>query len=279
MNKIRINAELLRALFSAVFLFLAFLAKTKGLTSIYIPCFIFAMIVGGFGNFKKAYHSIKRLDFNMNVLMSVAVIGAVAIGELEEGAVVSLLYSISEMLESWTMESARRSLQKLIDMAPKIARVKKPWGEVEVPVDEINTGDIIVVRPGEKVAMDGVIIKGESAINESTITGESIPVEKGPGDEVYAGTINIHGSLEVKVTKLVQDTTLAKIIHLVEEAQAKRAPVQAFVDRFAAVYTPIVLGLAGIITLFPPRFYLALSGSRGFTEVWLYWWYRALAHW
>ncbi|MCF6097243.1 cadmium-translocating P-type ATPase [Thermovorax subterraneus] len=264
----RFEDELLRALFSAVFLLLAFLAKTKGLTFIYIPCFIFAMIVGGFGNFKKAYHSIKRLDFNMNVLMSVAVIGAVAIGELEEGAVVSLLYSISEMLESWTMESARRSLQKLIDMAPKIARVKKPWGEVEVPVDEINTGDIIVVRPGEKVAMDGVIIKGESAINESTITGESIPVEKGPGDEVYAGTINIHGSLEVKVTKPVQDTTLAKIIHLVEEAQAKRAPVQAFVDRFAAVYTPIVLGLAGIITLFPPLLF-------GFE--WQPWIYRGLA--
>jgi len=264
----RVNQEVLSASLSAVFLALGFFTKAKGLTLIYVPSFVIAMIIGGMDNFKEAYRSIKQLEFNMHVLMGVAVIGAVAIGELEEGAVVSFLYAVSEMLESWSMDSARKSLQKLVDMAPKTARVKRPSGEVEVPVEEVNIGDILLIRPGEKVAMDGVIVKGESAINESTITGESIPAEKGPGDEVYAGTININGFLEVRVTKLVNDTTLAKIIHLVQEAQSKRAPIQTFVDRFAAVYTPIVIGLAGLMMILPP---LLL----GFD--WYPWIYRGLA--
>lgn len=266
---IGINRELLRAAMSAAVLFAAYIGKMVGIKAyIYVLLYLLAMITGGWGNFRKAYYSLRCLNFNMSVLMSIAVIGAVAIGELEEGAVVAFLYSISEMLESWTVERTRRSIRLLMDIAPRTARIKKPWGEVDVPVDKINIGDIMVIRPGEKIAMDGIIIKGESAINEAAITGESIPADKGPGDEVYAGTLNIQGSLEVKVTKRVQDTTLAKIIHLVEEAQTRRAPVQAFVDRFAAVYTPIVLVLAGAIALLPPLFL-------GYE--WQSWIYRGLA--
>ncbi|TYP57837.1 Cd2+/Zn2+-exporting ATPase [Thermosediminibacter litoriperuensis] len=266
---IKINSELLRTAVSAVALLAAYIGKKTGMsTHIYVPLFLLAMVTGGWGNFRKACYSLRRLNFNMSVLMSIAVMGAVAIGELEEGAVVSFLYSVSEMLESWTMERARQSIRRLMDIAPKTARIKKPWGEADVPVDEINIDDIMVIRPGEKIAMDGVIIKGESAVNEAAVTGESIPAEKGPGDEVYAGTLNIHGSLEVKVTKLVQDTTLAKIIHLVEEAQTRRAPAQAFVDRFAAVYTPIVIMLAGTVALVPPLFL-------GYE--WRPWLYRGLA--
>lgn len=266
---IKINKELLRTVVSAAALLAAYIGRKVGVIAyFYVPLFLLAMVAGGWENFRKAYYSLRRLNLNMSVLMSIAVIGAVAIGELEEGAVVAFLYSVSEMLESWTMERARRSIRLLMDIAPKTARIKKPWGEVDVPVDEINIGDIIVIRPGEKIAMDGVILKGESAINEAAITGESIPAEKGPGDEVYAGTINTHGSLEVKVTKLVQDTTLAKIIHLVEEAQTRRAPVQAFVDRFAAVYTPIVIVLAGAVALVPPLF---------LGHEWTPWLYRGLA--
>lgn len=226
--------------------------RAGGSSAIFIPLYVVSMAVGGWGNFHKAFYSLPRLDFNMSVLMSMAVIGAMAIGQWEEGAVVAFLYSVSEMLEAWTMERARQSIRQLMDIAPKVARILRPTGEVDVPVEEIQAGDVMIIRPGEKIAMDGRIIKGESAINQAAITGESVPVEKGPGDEVFAGTLNTHGSLEVEVTKLVQDTTIAKIIHLVEEAQAKRAPSQAFVERFAAIYTPIVLVLAAGIALVPP---------------------------
>lgn len=245
--------ELIRVVAAAVALLSGYITERAGGSSaIFIPLYVVSMAVGGWGNFRKAFYSLPRLDFNMSVLMSMAVIGAMAIGQWEEGAVVAFLYSVSEMLEAWTMERARQSIRQLMDIAPKVARILRPTGEVDVPVEEIQVGDVMIIRPGEKIAMDGRIIKGESAINQAAITGESVPVEKGPGDEVFAGTLNTHGSLEVEVTKLVQDTTIAKIIHLVEEAQAKRAPSQAFVERFAAIYTPIVLVLAAGIALVPP---------------------------
>ncbi len=250
------NWELVRTVISAAALLAAYVVeRAGGATSLFIPLYVTAMVAGGWGNARKAWYSLPRLDFNMSVLMTVAVIGALAIGEWGEGAVVAFLYSVSEMLESWTMGRVRRSIRDLMDIAPQVARIRRRTGEeVEIPVEEIRVGDVMIVRPGEKIAMDGRIIKGESALNEAAITGESVPVEKGLGAEVYAGTLNTHGSLEVEVTKLVQDTTIAKIVHLVEEAQAKRAPSQAFVDRFAAVYTPIVLALAAGIVLIPPLF-------------------------
>jgi len=153
-------------------------------------------------------------------------------------------------------------------IAPQTARVRRAEGEVEIPVEKVNVGDVMLVRPGEKIAMDGVIVLGESAVNQAAITGESIPVAKGPGDEVFAGTLNTAGYLEVRVTKLVQDTTLAKIIQMVENAQSQRAPTQALVERFAAVYTPIVLALAVLIVVIPPT----LLG-----EAWIPWIYRGLA--
>lgn len=265
-----VNWELLRVVVSAAALAAAYIAeRAGGPVTLFIPLYVGAITAGGWGNARKALYSLPRLDFNMSVLMTIAVTGAMAIGEWGEGAVVALLYSVSELLESWTMGQVRRSIRDLMDIAPKVARVRRPGGEeVEVPVEEIQVSDVMIVRPGEKIAMDGRIVKGESAINEAAITGESVPVEKGPGAEVYAGTLNTHGSLEVKVTKLVQDTTIAKIIHLVEEAQAKRAPSQAFVDRFAAVYTPIVLVLAAGIVLVPPLFF-------GYS--WGPWIYRGLA--
>lgn len=264
------NWELVRAVISAAALLSALaVQRTGGTASLFIPLYVGAMAVGGWGNARRAAYSLPRLDFNMSVLMTIAVIGAAAIGEWSEGAVVAFLYSVSEMLESWTMERVRRSIRGLMDIAPKVARIRRATGEeVEVPVEEIQVGDVMIVRPGEKIAMDGRIIKGESAINEAAITGESVPVEKGPGAEVFAGTINAHSSLEVEVTKLVQDTTIAKIIHLVEEAQAQRAPSQAFVDRFAAVYTPVVLALAAGIVLVPPS---------AFGQPWGPWIYRGLA--
>ncbi|HBT47747.1 MAG TPA: cadmium-translocating P-type ATPase, partial [Peptococcaceae bacterium] len=208
---------------------------------------------GGWGNFRRAAYSLPRLDFNMSVLMTLALAGAMAIGEWREGAVVAFLYSLSEVLESWTIGRVRQSIHGLMAIAPRRARIRRADGkEMEIPVEEIGVGDIMVVRPGERIAMDGRILKGESAVDESPITGESMPVEKGAGDEVYAGSLNTYGFLEVEVTKLVQDTTLARILHLVEEAQSRRAASQVLVDRFAKVYTPVVLALAvGLGVLLP----------------------------
>lgn len=265
-----VNWELLRTVIAAGALLAAYIVeRAGGAATLFISLYLIAIIAGVWGNARKAWYSLPRLDFNMSVLMTIAVIGAVAIGEWEEGAVVAFLYSVSEMLESWTMERVRRSIRALMDIAPRVARIRRQAGEeIEVPVEEIQVGDVMIVHPGEKIAMDGRIIKGESAVNEAAITGEAVPVEKGPGAEVYAGTLNTHGSLEVEVTKLVRDTTIARIIHLVEEAQARRAPSQAFVERFAAVYTPIVLALAAGIVLVPPL----LLGYP-----WSPWIYRGLA--
>lgn len=236
--------------------------------SILVIPFSIAIVIGGFTTARKALFSLSKLNFDMNVLMTVAVAGAALIGEWSEGAAVSFLFSISNTLEAYTMEKARRSIKKLMDIAPKQALVRRHCGEAMIPVDEIRIGDVVIVKPGEKIPMDGTVTKGASAVNQAAITGESIPVQKSPGDEVFAGTLNHEGSIEIRVTKLVNDTTLAKIIHLVEEAQAQKAPSQKFVDRFAAVYTPIVITLAAGIVLVPPLF---------FGEQWNPWIYRGLA--
>ncbi|MCL6454050.1 heavy metal translocating P-type ATPase [Alicyclobacillus macrosporangiidus] len=265
----QINGDLIRAILSGVSLVIGYASQKLGAPmELFLPFYIAAIVSGGWVNAKKAFYSIPRLDFNMSVLMTTAVIGAMAIGKWEEGATVAFLYSISELLEAWSMERARKSIRDLMDITPKMARIKRPTGDVEIPVDEVEVGDIMIIRPGEKIPMDGRILKGESAINEAAITGESVPAEKGPGAEVFAGTLNTTGSLEIEVTKRVEDTTIAKIIHLVEEAQTQRAPTQAFVDRFAKVYTPIVLALAVGITFVPPL----LLGYH-----WGPWVYRGLA--
>ncbi len=268
-SKKKINWSLTRAVISGLSLVIAFIMEKSHLpVQAFLPIYSLAMLIGGWGNLKKAALSLPRLNFNMSVLMSLAIIGAFAIKQYEEGATVAFLYAISEMLEAWTMEKSRRSLKQLMEIAPKTARINRQGIELEVLVEEINVGDTMIIYPGEKIAMDGEIIKGESAINQSAITGESIPVEKGVGAEVFAGTINSYGSLEVHVTKLVQDTTIAKIIHMVEEAQGKRAPSQTFVDKFASVYTPIVMIIAVFIICIPPL----LLGYE-----WTDWIYRGLA--
>lgn len=262
------NRELVRVAIAVAALLAGYLSELSTRSAaIYIPFYVVSIAVGGWGNFRKAFFSLARLDFNMSVLMSGAVIGAMAIGRWEEGAVVAFLYSVSEMLEAGTMERAGKSIRRLMNLAPNVARVLRAAGEVDIPVEDIEVGDIMIIRPGEKIAMDGRVIKGISAVNQAAITGESIPVEKGSGSEVYAGTLNTFGALEVEVTRLVQDNTIARIIHLVEEAQAKRAPAQIFVERFASVYTPIVLVLAVCIALVP----VFLSGYN-----WGPWIYRGL---
>jgi Cd2+/Zn2+-exporting ATPase len=216
------------------------------------PAFALAILLGGWTNFKKAFYAVRSLSLTMAVLMTVAMIGAVLIGEWAEAAVVAFLYAVSEFLEAWTQDRANRSLRHLIELAPKQARVRRHGHEVMLPVEAVAIGELVLVRPGEQIALDGVVAAGQSAVNQAAVTGESVPVEKGPGDAVYAGTLNTTGALTVQVTKPASSSTIAKVIELVQAAQGKKAPSQAFVDRFAAVYTPIVMGLALLVVLLPP---------------------------
>lgn len=236
-----------------------------------IAMFIIAILVGGVGIFKIGFRNLVRFEFDMKTLMTIAIIGAAIIGEWEEAAVVVFLFAVSEALEAYSMDKARQSIRQLMDIAPPTAIIKRAHGEhfheLELPTEDIEIGDILIVKPGQKIAMDGIVISGLSAVNQAAITGESIPVNKTINDEVFAGTLNEEGALEVRVTKRVEDTTIAKIIHLVEEAQAEKAPSQQFVDRFAKYYTPAIMIIAFLVAVIPPL----LVGD------WQHWIYQGLA--
>jgi len=232
-----------------------------------IPLYLIAMITGGFHIARKGLLALKNLSLDMNFLMTIAVVGAAAIGEWDEGAVVIFLFSVAHLLEAFSLDKARNSIRKLMDMSPKLALVNRDGREILVPVEDVTIGETVVVKPGSSIPVDGKICLGGSSVNQAAITGESMLVEKRVGDEVFAGTLNQQGALEVVVTKLWEDTELSRIIHLVEEAQAQRAPSQQFVDRFARYYTPIVVGGAVLVAVLP-----TLLLGAPFTV----WFYRAL---
>jgi Cd2+/Zn2+-exporting ATPase len=216
----------------------------------------------------KAWAAARRLRPDMHLLMTIAVVGAIGIGEWIEGATVAFLFALSLMLESWSVGRARRAVAALMELEPATARVVDADGrESEQTPGEVAVGTRIVVRPGERIPLDGRVAAGASLVDQAPITGESAPVDRGVGDEVFAGTINGEGALEITTTKPANDTTLARIIALVSEAQSRRAPVEQWVDRFARVYTPIVVALAVLIALLPP---LLLAGE------WSAWLYQAL---
>ena len=242
-----------------------FFGSLAGLSETWVTVlYALTIVIGGYKPARSAFYAVKSKSLDMNVLMVSAAIGAALIGEWFEGATVVWLFALGNALQNRSIERTRESIRSLINLAPSEALVKVGSQLISKPVEEVAVGDAIVIKPGEKIPLDGEVISGASSVNQAPITGESMPVDKEKDDPVYAGTINESGSLEVRVTKLVEDTTIAKIIHLVEEAQEQKAPTQAFVDRFARVYTPIVFTLALLVMVVPP-----LTGF-GTWEEWLY---------
>ncbi len=212
-----------------------------------------AIALSGLSVFKKGLAAVLRGQLNINALMSVAVAGAFVIGEWPEAAMVMALYAIAELIEARAVDRARNAIKSLLELSPQQAEVRQPNGTwLQILAKEIQVGQIVRVRPGERFALDGNVTLGNSAVDQSPVTGESMPIEKGPGDEVFAGTINQSSALEFEVTAPASDTVLARIIHAVEEAQGSRAPTQRFVDRFAAIYTPGVFVLAVGVALVGP---------------------------
>lgn len=264
------NARLRLLLLSGAALAAALLLQfLQGPAGAFKALFAVAILAGGVPVARGAWLALRtRLVTDMNFLMTIAVIGALAIGQWSEAAAVVFLFSAAELLESYSMDRTRGAIRELMNLAPQQAVVRRQGAEVTIPVHEIKPGEVMVVKPGERLAMDGTVVSGTSAVNEAPITGEPLPVEKTVGSDVYGGSINTRGALEVLVSKEYEDTTLARVIHLVEEAQAQKARSEQFVDRFARVYTPAVIVLAVLVAVLPSVVFGASFGT---------WFYRGLA--
>jgi Cd2+/Zn2+-exporting ATPase len=214
-------------------------------------CYAVAYIAGGTLSTREALRALHRGTLNVNFLMVAAALGAATIGEPREGAILLFLFSLSNTLEQYAMGRTRHAIESLMELHPQQALVRRGDAEIVVPVEALRLGDQVLVKPGERLPADGKVIKGDSSIDQSPITGESLPVEKTVGSEVFAGTINQQGYLEVEVTKLAQETTLARIIQLVEQAQAKRAPTQRMIDRFGSYYTWVIVLATALAIVLP----------------------------
>lgn len=239
-----------------------------------------AILIGGWPTLRAAISAIRARVVDMNVLMTLAVMGAAGIGEWLEGAIVVILFNVGALLQAYATERSRRSLRGLMQMSPRTARVIRSGSEIDISPDSVQMGEMVLVRPGERIPLDGDVVRGESAVNEASITGESVPVEKQAGDRLFAGSFNTSGSLTFRVTHKSQDTVLARILHAVEEAQAQHAPIQQLVDRFASRYTPVVVALAVAIAILPPLAQLGWVGiphAGGASALWGTWFVRSLS--
>ncbi|MHB8995153.1 MAG: heavy metal translocating P-type ATPase [Armatimonadota bacterium] len=227
--------------------------------------YVVSIVAGAWYVLPQAWRSVRRLQPDINFLMIVAVVGAVSIGEWSEAATIAMLFSVALLLEHWSVERARRAVAALLQLAPDTALLVSPDGEIaETPTQDVPVEAVVLSRPGERIPLDGTVVSGQSAVNQAPITGESMPVEKVVGDEVFAGSINGDGALEIKVTKVAGDTVLSRIIKLVQQAQTQRAESERWIDRFSRYYTPAMMALAVLIAAGPP-----LLGLGNWHE-WLY---------
>ena len=253
---------------SAILYFAGFIIEQWGNEFIAIGLFLAATVLSGYHTFLKGLKNLVRLKFNIETLMTIALIGALSIGEWKEGALVAILFGLNEYLEGLGMQKARKSMEKLLEIAPKEATLLANGQEKVVKITTLEVDQIVLVRAGEKIPSDGIVIEGTSSINESAITGESMPVEKAVNDAVFGGSINNEGVLKVKIMKAYEDSSLAKILHLVEEAQETKTPTELFINKFAKYYTPLIMILAALVMVLPP---LLFNGH------WGDWFYQGLA--
>lgn len=211
-----------------------------------------AMLVSGYTIAISGFKALLRRRVTIDLLLTVAAIGATAIGHLEEGAAVVILFSLAERLEDYASDRARHAIEELMELRPETAVVRRGGSEVEVPVGDVLPGEVFVLRPGDRVPLDGEVVEGESGVDQSAITGESVPVAKAVGEDVYSGTINVDGFLAVRATSMAEESTLARILHMVEEAEESKSPTEAFVERFSRWYTPAVIVAAFLVATVPP---------------------------
>ncbi|MDF2629211.1 MAG: putative cadmium-transporting ATPase [Symbiobacteriaceae bacterium] len=245
---------LISTVLCAIFLAAGYIAAKMGASAyIYIPLYAVSYATGGYFRLIEGFQAlVKEKNLDINFLMLLGAAGAAVLGKWEEGAMLMFLFTLSATLEAFAVGRTRSAIRKLMALAPEDALVRRAGAELRVPVDQIRSGDTVIVGPGERIAADGEILKGSSAMNEAAITGESIPVEKGSGDKVFAGTVNGHGVIEFVVTKKAGETTLSRIIRVVEEAQAQKAATQRLTDWIDQYYTLIVISVAGLAWVVPP---------------------------
>jgi len=253
------NPKVLSSVASGVLLLVGWLIGLAGAPEIVSTViYIAAVLIGGYYFGREAIEElIFERKIGIELLMSTAAIVATLMGEAAEGAMLVFLYSISEAAEGYTEEKTRAAIKALMNLAPKVALVRREGVEREIPVEELEVGDVFIVTPGQSFATDGVVLVGASSVNQAPVTGESVPVEKQVGDTVFAGSINGEGALEVRATKTFADNTISRIIHLVEEAQEKKGKSQRFIEKFGARYSPIVLLIGILIASVPPLFFSA----------------------
>ena len=262
------HAELVLSLLSGVFLLCGWLFSVMTANA-WLPLVFYggAYLAGGFNTLRDAWRGLRTGTFDIDTLMIVAAVGAAAVGAWAEGALLLFLFSLGHALEHRAMDRARHAIEALGKLAPKTALVRRDGTEIEVPVQALERGQQVVVKPGQRIPADGVVVTGLSAVDQSPVTGESLPVDKQSGDKVFAGTLNGHGELLVEVTKLSGESTLARMLELVAEAETQRSPTQQFTKRFERVFVPVVLLGVGLLILVPPLF------GADFSEVF----YRAMA--
>jgi len=253
------NPKVLSSVASGVLLLIGWLIGLAGAAEIVSTViYIAAILIGGYYFGREAIEElIFEREIGIELLMSTAAVVATIMGQAGEGAMLVFLYSISEAAEGYTEEKTRAAIKALMNLAPKVALVRRENVEREIPVEELEVGDVFIVKPGESIATDGAVLVGSSSVNQAPVTGESVPVEKQPGDAVFAGSINGEGALEVKASKTFAENTISRIIHMVEEAQEKKGKSQRFIERFGARYSPIVLLIGILIALVPPLFFSA----------------------